>query len=533
MSQPQWTIPELIDLEFFLDQDEGEDLDRLAARDREIYTRRVGDCRAEKSSSALLMCWLASQRNKFAASSEDVVSPGRVWQEGMTLFGWLSVFAGLVSGAGLAFSFLSYSGKNPVNVSAYFALFVLVQVALILALTGIYLYRKVMGKTLAGSLVYRMLSRAFLRLTELIERKGISRISAEKRRQWSALAGGWRALQQRYGTLLLRPFFLIAQLFGLSFNGGVLAATLLKVVGFDIAFGWQTSLQVSGEAVHKLVAVISLPWSWAVPAGCPTLSQVQGSQMVLKNGIYHLITSDLVSWWPFLCFAVFCYGLLPRLIFFLYGLFLQHRELSALDFDHGRYRQLLHRMKTPLVSTRGQAEEGQKPLPLRQEASAPASSLNITEQIDHKVPEEGSARISEKIAGLIPDELVEECSFSALKAQVKARLGYELITLQAFWGMDKTEEEEIAALLKKMREHHCEDILLLQEAWQPPIQENLSFLSMVRKAVGSQPTIILALIGKPAADTFLTPVDIANFRIWQQRVASLADSGLQLVELVK
>jgi len=38
MSQPQWTIPELIDLEFFLDQDEGEDLDRLAARDREIYT---------------------------------------------------------------------------------------------------------------------------------------------------------------------------------------------------------------------------------------------------------------------------------------------------------------------------------------------------------------------------------------------------------------------------------------------------------------------------------------------------------------
>ena len=37
--------------------------------------------------------------------------------------------------------------------------------------------------------------------------------------------------------------------------------------------------------------------------------------MVLKEGIYHLTTPDLVSWWPFLLLAVCFYGFLPRIRF--------------------------------------------------------------------------------------------------------------------------------------------------------------------------------------------------------------------------
>ena len=77
------------------------------------------------------------------------------------------------------------------------------------------------------------------------------------------------------------------------------------------------------------------------------------------------------------------------------------------------------------------------------------------------------------------------------------------------------------------------DVLLLQEAWQPPIQELFSFLRRLRETVGEQPTIIIALIGKPATDTILTPVKKLNLQIWQQKIATLDDPGLQLVELVK
>ena len=99
--------------------------------------------------------------------------------------------------------------------------------------------------------------------------------------------------------------------------------------------------------------------------------------------------------------------------------------------------------------------------------------------------------------------------------------------------MERSEDEELAELKDLMSATGSKDILLLQEAWQPPIQELLSFLRRMREIVGEQPTIIVALIGKPATDTLLTPVRKLNLQIWQQKLATLADPGLQLVELVK
>ncbi|MBW1718378.1 MAG: DUF2868 domain-containing protein [Deltaproteobacteria bacterium] len=113
--------------------------------------------------------------------------------------------------------------------------------------------------------------------------------------------------RQVYGSLFYWPVFMLAQIFMIGFNLGVLAATLLKVTGADIAFGWQSTVQVSTEWVFELVRAVALPWSWFVPAeiAYPSLSRITGSHMVLKDGIYSLATEDLVSWWPFLCLAVF------------------------------------------------------------------------------------------------------------------------------------------------------------------------------------------------------------------------------------
>ena len=93
--------------------------------------------------------------------------------------------------------------------------------------------------------------------------------------------------------------------------------------------------------------------------------------------------------------------------------------------------------------------------------------------------------------------------------------------------------KELAELKDVMSATGSEDILLLQEAWQPPIQELLSFLRKLREIVGEQPAIIVALVGKPGSDTLLTPVRKLNLQIWQQKLTTLGDPGLQLVELVK
>lgn len=84
-----------------------------------------------------------------------------------------------------------------------------------------------------------------------------------------------------------------------------------------------------------------------------------------------------------------------------------------------------------------------------------------------------------------------------------------------------------------MKEAKNNDLLILLEAWQPPIEELISWLKLVRQHLGPDALIFLALIGKPNAETLLTPVLPQHIKIWQYTIAKLGDSGLQLIELVK
>jgi hypothetical protein len=356
--------------------------------------------------------------------------------------------------------------------------------------------------------------------------------------KWSARVIGVKRLQQRYGTLFTRPFFLLAQLFGVSFNTGVLAATLLKVIGSDVAFGWQTTLQIQTDTVRNLVQWISLPWSWLLPASCcPSPAQIEGSKLILKDGIYRLATNDLTSWWPFLCLSVLFYGLLPRLVLFLVGLFRQHRDLLGLRFEHGRYRQLVHRMRTPLVLTRAPAEPPAEPGP--EPDSGRKTDVSAAPEVGNKqIPPEQEAEqpvVIEvpRLFVLVPDELFEDFSQEKLEQQVRTRLGYEVAGILPFWTKDLSEEEDLARLKEQMNTVENGDLMLLQEAWQPPIQELLSILGRLRQTLGEQPTIIIALTGKPRADTMLTPVDNLNLQVWRKKIATVDNFGLQLIELVK
>jgi hypothetical protein len=181
------------------------------------------------------------------------------------------------------------------------------------------------------------------------------KLSADRRLRAEHAVGAIIGKSRTYGLLFFLPVFILTQLLAMGFNLGLLAATLFKVVTSDIAFGWQSTIQLSPTAVHSLARAIAAPWSWALEgdAAFPSLAQIEGSRIILKEGIYHLSTPDLVSWWPFLCLAVLVYGLLPRLLLFLGAIAVQRRFLGSLDFRQGACEQLLMRMTTPLVSTRG------------------------------------------------------------------------------------------------------------------------------------------------------------------------------------
>jgi len=152
--------------------------DALKHRDRDIYLQKIAPAAAgqgDLTQPFLLHRWLKVRQQQEADQTDGSVLPGRVWNELYRISCLLILLLGLTSGSGLAFSFLGYSGTEPVNVSMYLAIFVGVQILLIALLGAASLYRLLWRLDLRSSVLYSLLSglmvRGMLRLNGYIGKK--------------------------------------------------------------------------------------------------------------------------------------------------------------------------------------------------------------------------------------------------------------------------------------------------------------------------------------------------------------------------
>ena len=529
MKKARWRIKDLIDLEYFLsiDEKEGDDSARksLAKRDRDIYLKYIQPLE-EKGQAFIarfvIRSWLEQRRNieKLDALPKTIL-PGEAFLEIHRLLGYGFLIMGLLTGSGLAFSFLNYKGIEPLNVSAYLGGVILIQIFLLLLLMGVSLIR-MRRSFLRSSVIYSALSGLLATLTVKIKRRALKTVTGSKRGSLEGVMGLIKGKGRIYGSLFYWPVFVLAQIFGIAFNLGVLCATLLKVIGSDIALGWQSTVQFSTQAIFELVHVMALPWSWFVPPEIahPSLSQIEGSRMVLKDGIYHLATEDLVSWWPFLCFAVLAYGLLPRVILLIGGLIAQNRALGKIDFDHSACERLLHRLGTPLLSTVGSPVSA-GPLPGNESRSPEAGALDHEDMSPNK-----------SLIALVPDDIFEGCPDDELAGVISRSLGYQVQQKLRF-GEDEKGDQGVLDELSRMKwEDGPPNVLILQEAWQPPIKEILFFIRDLRKALGETSKVHVGLIGRPITDTIFTRVKDEDWRAWHQKIEALGDPYLRAARLM-
>lgn len=532
-----WNIADLIDLHFFclLDEEverkEGEAV--LAKRDRVIYLAKIEPQLGKAAvvpPRLLVRKWLAMRSLQYRQEKGHVgqVLPGSLWQELSVLARGLVLLLGVLVGVGAAGSLLLYAGTTPLNVSLFFGLFVLGQLLMVVVQGGFLFYRLLRRLPMESTSLYFMLGRMMMRAMVSLRSRAHRRLSGRRRLDLAALIG--RIQQQReMAVLLLWPAFILVQVGGIGFNLGVLGATLSKVVFSDMAFAWQSTLQLSPTMVADLVDWIALPWSWLLPQASPTLAQIQGSQMVLKEGIGHLATADLVAWWPFLCCSVAIYGLVPRCCLLLIGWVRQRRSLEELHFASLNFRPLLQRMTAPRIDTTGVVEAvvtktGSPP------DSAPVSPETVREPAPMGaepvvVGDEPVRGAQERALVLIPEELYDECPLADLSARLAAMIPGRRVEPLAYG-----ETGSIGGLCLPCR--GLGELLLLLEAWQPPLKETETFLRGLRGTVGREMPITIVLIGKPTARTMLTRVDLDQLRIWQLKMQSLGDAHLAVQPLI-
>ncbi|WP_022666651.1 DUF2868 domain-containing protein [Desulfospira joergensenii] len=532
-------LKDIIDLDYLLGLDEqvmegnggentglrgknpGEKPEDISARDRDIFRQLNQENLDEKQ---ILASWLEFRRLVFFDRSGPAFLPGKVFN--LTL-GWAArflVFLGLVTGVGTAYSFLAYHGSRPVNVTLFFTGFVLLPFLLFMgSLVFVFLGR---SKSVFQSLMPFL---AFKWLPRLIQKTG--------RLVFAPVEGGRDSLDHvfslfsrkrlEYGPLFFWPLFVLPSLFALCFSLGTLAGTLFRVVITDMAFGWQSTLSAGAGHVFRLVHQIALPWSWLFPDAVPGLGQIEGSRIILKQGIESLATENLVSWWPFLSMAILFYAILPRILLILAAKAAGRQRVNRFDFSGPRFRKLLIRMQTPVMDMgadeslpgslgRDYPDSERKESPLKHFESNPVSAQKDRVRNSLVSPVPALILASESIYG---EEVLE-----SIVPMINRQLAFD-IRNRVHASFDyETDRASLEELEQGLPGH----VVLLQEVWQPPIRGILHYLVQLKTQMLETRPLWLFLTRTPGeGDLFVDPDDM-DARVWKRAVDKLGIPGIMV-----
>ncbi len=516
----RWTLADILDTELFFSRDdqlieEGREAD-LQQRDRSLYLENAGTFTDPPATKELARRWLAARRREHPPPL-----PGQLWTETTRLATGLLFVLSLLLGLTLATSFLAYDGATPVNVSGFFAFFILLQLFFLVLQILFFSLRLTAGKGLQASLLYNLAASALKRLLVRLYHRSRRHFGAGTHLDVAAAVGRLRQNRQLYGALFVWPAFILLQICAIGFNLGVLVSLGYKVGFTDIAFGWQSTLPVSEPLLAEVVRVLALPWAWLTGSAAlyPDLAQISGSRIILKDGIRQLTTDNLTAWWPFLVAGVITYGLLPRLLLAILGRWRLTAKLRQLPFDSAHFRQLRRRMLTPSVQIT--ADHSIAPMAAAPPADAAASGP--------RQPGTGGGNW----LLLVPDELWDSCQPQQIRPFLYQLTADDILTPWRYGAESQDQERFTRQLATEIQRQPPTGILLIQEAWQPPIREVTWFLRQLRQLAPPATPMAVILLGKPQQDTAITPAATVDLSVWHKTLKTLGDPYLEVFPLVQ
>ena len=498
--------------------DSPKEIQEQLVRDRKIYNQCRSTAQTEKN---LLLKWLAFRKDEFFKKKDKkglTLLPGTIFS---TLYSWMiyaMTLTGCVTGVSLAYSFLAYHGNRPINVTMFIVLFILSQVLLIL-LTLILLVRKAFGTKKSenffhNSIIHTLISSLLFNvLPKILKKTGwsIFKKSLDTLEYTSSLI---RAKNREYRDFFFWPIFILTSVFALSFSTGALGGTFFRVIVSDMAFGWQSTLTASSDRVYDLVSFIALPWSWFVPESLahPSLEQIQGSRIILKDGISVLATQDLVSWWPFICMGILFYAVIPRGFFIITGILAQKHILHHFNFKRPRFKLLIVRMKSPVLDIN---------------ADKTKTSQASEKKLNNNIKENSSFKIRPDVPGQKALLLVSKNVYSheIIEKIIKG------IETQLFFNVKETlgisfDVDDDADIICQKSQEDMDHVILVHEVWQPPIRGLIHYITQIKALMPEdRPLWIFLTQDSGQADLSVDSTDI-NYDVWKKAVFKLENPDI-------
>jgi len=512
----KWDYQNYIDLEYLFHEDIDDPPARLHERDRNIFLEKGGQPDDNPPDHHKLISLWLDERIHHEFPGKENKSPGEIFLDSHSALKVLLVILGIILGVGAGLSFFTYSGTTPVNVFHFLIFFVFSQILLTFLLAFSLLFRRLTGTAMSLPSFYSLFfGKLFKKLIQVTSRQWNKNLSASKRDSANQAMGLVKSQGRKYGSLFYWPLFTLSQIVTFFFNIGLLGATLFKISTSDLAFGWQSTLQFGAASLYKIIQLIALPWSWFIPSAIayPSLEEIDGSRILLKEGIYHLATKDLVAWWPFLIFCLLFYGLFFRGICYLGGKWMEKRSLQKIRLNSAPCRRVIQRMLTPLVSTQAQPE--------LKKAESEAIEGKETFQ-----PTVGNHLFPQYI--LVPDDIYNTLPMERFE-QILNSLGFA-VKEQLKFMTDYDSDQEIKGYLQQQPWDNDTGLLILMEGWMVPLIDFLTYVKELRSVTTKETVITIALIGRPAKTVFTTVLQ-DDYTIWRKKIQALGDPYLNLFPL--
>lgn len=514
-----WTLADVVDFEYFVLQHSVNAVETGQQLRHWFQSHRSEAGTNDQIDTDTLHLWLEHQRS---TPPDTFPQPGESWAGFMRLLSALSVLGGLLVGTGIASGLLRYDGVQPVNVAMFLGVLVVLQTGWNL-LSFLLLAGK--GSSLLpvnSGLGHQVFNASFRWVATRLHRHVWSHLPAERRLHWESF---WQQLNRNHGAsgkYLAWPILCRIQLLGVAFNVGAVLTFSLSVMFRDLAFGWQTSMeQITKTVVASWVKWMALPWStWMGEGqGYPSPDQIEGSRIILREGIAGLQNENLTAWWLFLLLSLCVYGLLPRLFLWGWSAWLSGRQIRDYPQQSASAKKLWERFQTPYLNVTQQPFEN-------------AHGRDVNNSKAGVTPSDASSDVHHLTCStLMPCVVTTDTDLSDVIESDD--FGQQLLP----FGWKVVEYVSISdQAIGKCFETLANDVscvLWIQEAWQPPIMEKIDQMKQCRKTLPGHVLLVVGLIGKPSRETWLTTVRERDFEIWSQFVKTHLPDGTQVRRLME
>ncbi|SMF64686.1 DUF2868 domain-containing protein [Pseudobacteriovorax antillogorgiicola] len=380
MPMRRFKLPDLMDYELKISQDQESSMEELQERDRQIAASISFDEKTDQR-SRLLIQWLDKIRSR-----EKQDWPGPIYTHLYKYILVVSAIVACVLGSSSTRLLLSYNGTTPINVIPILGFFVIFQTAMLTIGLGFRSITRLRGASAQSSIhqgAYPGLVGAVMLYLERVVKRKIRRSPS-----WRTLDQSLSRVHQLYCNIEAMLSLQALLFFSLLFNISALVTMICTGVFYDLAFSWSTSLHMASGEFHQFIQVLGSPFAWLIPEAVPSESTVLASQFIrledrysyqgsipnLDRQTYHQ------TWWLFLCVSVCFYSVLPRFVLLIVLRLRMSRELSKLSFDDYASETLFKRLKG---FHQGWSNDDQRPISLQDkntETFSPQTTMVFNEK---------------------------------------------------------------------------------------------------------------------------------------------------------